>query len=305
MAERVPVTKTHKLFINGVFPRSESGRSLPVRGARGAVIAHLSLASRKDWRDAVEAAAKAQPGWWNRTAYNRGQILYRIAEMLESRKTEFIDALKSVPATSGAKKKSSANTSRGGSLTPAKEVELAIDRLVCFAGWCDKFTTILGGENPVAGPFYNFTTPEPVGVAALVAPDRPALLGLISLLAPALCAGNACVLFAGEANPIPACLLGEVCATSDVPAGVVNILTGSRAELVKEIANHRNIGLIAAAGMNTNDRRTLELGSADNLKRVTVIDWKEADYRDPETCENPWTIEPFVDLKTIWHPSAM
>ncbi len=298
MTSRVIVTRTHKLFINGAFPRSESGRSLPVAGAKGEIIAHLCLASRKDWREAVEAAAKAQPGWWNRTAYNRGQILYRLAEMLEGRKAEFIDALKSVPTRARGK----ANT---GAMTAAKEVDLAIDRLVCFAGWCDKFTTILGGENPVAGPFYNFTTPEPIGVAALVAPDRPALLGLISLLAPALCAGNACVLFAGEANPIPACLLGEVCATSDVPAGVVNILTGSRPELLKEIANHRNVGLIAAAGLNGDDRRTLELGSADNLKRVTVFDWKEADYRDPDVCENPWTIEPFVDLKTIWHPSAM
>lgn len=296
--------KTHKLFINGAFPRSESGRSFPVRGARDGVVAHLCQASRKDLRDAVEAAAKAQPGWWARTTYNRGQILYRIAEMLEGRAAEFVDALKSVPAKSGAKKKTSSSSSRSA-LTPAQEVELTIDRLVCFAGWCDKFTTILGGENPVAGAFYNFTTPEPVGVAALVAPDRPALLGLVSLLAPALCAGNACILFAGEANPIPACLLGEVCATSDVPAGVVNILTGSRAELIKEIANHRNIGLIAAAGLNADERRTLELGSADNLKRVTVFDWKEADYREPETCENPWTIEPFIDLKTIWHPSAM
>jgi acyl-CoA reductase-like NAD-dependent aldehyde dehydrogenase len=197
-----------------------------------------------------------------------------------------------------------AATCTGGRTAARREVETAIDRLVCFAGWTDKYPQILGGQNPVDGPYYNFTIPEPSGVVGVVCPDEPALLGLISLLAPPLCAGNALVVVAGPAAPLSAVTLAEVCATSDVPAGVVNILTGMREDLLEQLAGHRQVDAISAANLPRSQALILELGAAENLKRVHVIRRTERQWRDAETCESPWTIEPFVEMKTIWHPAG-
>jgi acyl-CoA reductase-like NAD-dependent aldehyde dehydrogenase len=319
MAERLDVLKTHKLYIGGAFPRSESGRSIAVRNATDDVIAHICRASRKDLRNAVEAARSAQPGWSARTAYNRGQILYRMAEMVEGRRDELIAAIRattrpegtatkrrSVGATKGKKKRSWSRSSKPqAALSPAREVECAVDRLVCFAGWADKYQQVLGCQNPVAGPYYNFTIPEPTGVVGVVAPDEPALLGLVSLIAPPLCAGNAIIALAGVVHPLPACLLGEVCATSDVPAGVVNILTGDRDELLEHLARHRELNAISAANLTRKEMTALRLGTSDNMKRVHIAKIAGGQWADPEVCESPWTIEPFIEMKTIWHPAAV
>lgn len=288
----VPVTKTYKLFINGGFPRTESGRSEKVTGPDGRVVAHVCRASRKDLRDAVEAAAAAQPGWADRAAYNRGQVLYRMAEMLEGRRREFTDA---ILATGGA----------AGEDEAAREVETAIDRLVCFAGWTDKIAPILGGHNPVAGPYYNLSVCEPTGVVAVVLPDKPSLLGLVSLVAPPLCCGNAVVAIAGVEHPLAAVVFGEVCATSDVPAGVVNVLTGRRDEIIGPLAAHRGVNAIAAAGVTADERAELRRGIAENLKRVKVETVEPDAWYDAAVFESPWRIEPFVETKTIWHPSAI
>ena len=317
--ERLAVTKTYKLFIDGKFPRSESGRSLPLHNPAGEVLAHLCHASRKDLRDAATAARKALDPWRNATPYLRAQILYRMAEMMEGKRAEFtaaiLDTTKPAPAAKS-KKPTGANHS------PEAEVHAAIDRLVCFAGWADKYAQVLGCNNAVAGPYYNFTVPEPTGVVAVIAPDSPPLLGLISLLAPVICSGNTAIVAAGEspAARLTACILGEVMATSDLPAGVVNILTGTRAELIPVIAGHRDIDAVhAAVGPNAataDEARTLREGAAENLKRITLragaksADPKSAaptpiDWFDAAACTDPWWIEPFVEMKTIWHPSAV
>lgn len=325
-ADRLEVTKTYKLFINGAFPRSESGRAfaLTAGGAAGApggggTFAHASLASRKDLRDAVEAARAALPKWSGATAYNRGQVLYRLAEMMQGKAAELREALAACGAV-GVDARARAKGSRGkgargartgtaGLLTPTVEVELAIDAVVHFAGWADKLAQVLGSHNPVAGPYYNFTIPEPVGVAALVPGETPALLPLVSLLAPALAAGATTVVLASPSNPIPACVLAEACATSDIPAGVVNILTGQHAELLPHVATHRDIDAVAACGLAAAESAMLRAGSAENLKRVTI-------HRDPAAdAARPWTdpmasrglawLEPMLEYKTIWHPAAV
>ncbi|MFM9957315.1 MAG: aldehyde dehydrogenase family protein [Phycisphaerales bacterium] len=303
MPERQEIVKTHKLFINGQFPRSESGRSLVVRNASGEVTAHACLASRKDLRDAVVAARAAQDGWSRRSAYNRGQILYRMGEMLEGKRDEFERLLSDAAQVgTGAAKKPRGKKSTG--LAPADEVTASIDRLIAFAGWADKYSQVLGCHNHVNGPYYNFTVAEATGVVAMVCPDRPALLGLISLLAPALCAGNCAVVISGEAAPLAACVLGEVCATSDVPAGVINILTGSREELLPHLAEHRDIDAVVGAGLDAGASERLRMGSANNLKRVKIHELEPSDWLDDERCESPWWIEATVEMKTIWHPSA-
>jgi len=300
MPERLDVLKTYKLYIDGQFPRSESGRSMPLTDSKGKVLAHIARASRKDLRDGVEAARKAQAGWSAATAYLRGQIMYRMAEMMEGKRREFVDAL-------------SAATSKGAAAKGKKgsdaEVTGAIDRLVHYAGWADNYAQVLGCNNPVSGPFYNFTITEPTGVVAIVAPDERPLLALVSLLAPAICSGNTVVAVASHANPLPAAILGEVCATSDVPAGVVNILTGERAELLPFISAHRDIDAVHAANLTGEQNTLLRAGVAENVKRVTcrgvaggkgVIDWF-----DNGQCQSPWWIEPFVEMKTIWHPASV
>jgi acyl-CoA reductase-like NAD-dependent aldehyde dehydrogenase len=304
VAERLEVTKTYKLAIGGQFPRSESGRTVPVVDGKGRVVAHVSRASRKDLRDAISAARKSQEGWANSTAYLRGQILYRMAEMLEGKKDEFAGLLEATAPLEPAagKRKSTAARKPAARGAAARQVAAAIDRLVCFGGWADKYAQVLGCNNPVAGPFYNFTVPEPTGVVGVIAPDEEPLLALVSLIAPALCAGNTVVALGSQAHPLPAAVLGEVCATSDIPAGVVNILTGVREELVPHFASHRDIDAIHAAGLPPEQSRILREGTADNVKRVTVR--AAPDWYSAEACQSPWWIEPFVEMKTIWHPSG-
>ncbi len=315
MATRLNITKTHKLYIKGAFPRSESGRSIVVNDAKGAVVAHVCRASRKDLREAVVAARGAQCGWSRRPAYNRGQILYRMAEMLEGKRTEFTEvieamAVKSVSRTgkkkTGKKKASLARTGNGGvkALSPLREVDASIDRLVAFAGWADKFSQVLGCNNAVNGPYYNFTVAEATGVTAVVTPDEPALLAMVSLIAPVVCSGGTVVAFASEREPMTACMFGEVCATSDVPAGVINILTGQRDELVPQIASHRDIDAIHAANLPKAQGQALRDGAPDSVKRVRVREIAASEWLDSDVCESPWWIEPFVEMKTIWHPSA-
>lgn len=284
---RLTVNKTYKLFIGGKFPRTESGRSIKVEDSNG--ITHICHGSRKDLRDAIEAARKAQPGWAAATAYNRGQVLYRMAEMLEGKRQTFIDAVRPAHA-----RKTSA----------AKEVDAAIDRLVCYGGWADKYAQILGCSNPVAGPYYNFTVPEPVGVVAAVLPDQPPLLSLVTLLAPPLCAGNAVIIIAHAVYPLAATIFGEVCATSDVPAGVVNIITTQRQELVEHLAQHRDVDAIHAANLPRAETKVLRLGSAENVKRVHISKFSDEQWYDAAAGNSPWMIEPFVEMKTIWHPSS-
>jgi acyl-CoA reductase-like NAD-dependent aldehyde dehydrogenase len=302
--ERLEVLKTYKLFIGGAFPRSESGRTVVFKGG-GKAIAHVSHASRKDLRDAVEAARKAVTGWSNATAYNRGQVIYRMAEMLEGKRAEFAELIAAGPAGGGAAKaKGSGNKQPArAAMSPAKEVDAAIDRLVCFGGWADKYAQVLGCNNPVSGPFYNFTVPEPTGVVGVIAPDEAPLLSLVSLIAPVICAGNTVVALASEKNPLPGAVLGEVCATSDVPAGVVNILTGLRAELLPHFSSHRDIDALHAAGVAGAEAKLLREGAAENVKRVTVRG--KVDWLDEAECQSPWWIEPFVEMKTIWHPSGV
>lgn len=311
MTDRLDVLKTYKLYIDGAFPRSESGRTTPVLGpAKGKapppVLAHVAKASRKDLRDAVEAARRAQPKWADATAYLRGQILYRMAEMLEGKREEFINALDAVPtdANPSARAKSKSKPAKSAKpLSANAEVSLAIDRLVNYAGWSDKFSQVVGCQNAVAGPFYNFTIPEATGVVAAIAPAECPLLALVSLIAPAICAGNAVVALASERNPIVGAILGEVLATSDLPGGVVNILTADHDELLPHIASHRDIDAIHAANLSAARTTILRSGIAENLKRTMIRD--HVDFADTAACQNPWWIEPFVEFKTIWHPSAV
>ncbi len=290
MAERTPVHRTAKLFIGGAFPRSESGRTYEVLGADGTFLANAALASRKDARDAVVAARAAQPGWAAATAFNRGQILHRIAELLEGRRSQLVDEL----------------TQSGGDRAAAlAEVDAAIDRLVWYAGWTDKLTQVAGGVNPVAGPFFNVTVPEPVGVVAVLAPQASALLGIVSVLAPVLAGGNAAVVVASERRPLPAVTLTEVLATSDVPAGVVGVLTGSVAELAPVLAGHLDVdgldltGLVGAEGV---ERAPLEVLAAEDVTRVLPPPPSEPDFtRTPRGVDR---IMAFCDLKTVWHPKG-
>jgi acyl-CoA reductase-like NAD-dependent aldehyde dehydrogenase len=263
---RLPVKKTYKLFIGGGFPRSESGRTYEAEGQ------NVARASRKDVRDAVRAARGAFPKWAASTAYNRGQVLYRLAEMLETRADDL------------------AHVCSG-----RKEVEAAVDRVVWYAGWADKLPQVLGGSNPVAGPYFNFTVPEPTGVVAIVAPDEPALGGLVSRLAPALVGGNAVVALASENHPLAAIELAEAVATSDVPGGVVNVLTGFRDELAPVLAAHMDVNAIDLTGADDGTAE-LERLAADNVKRVV---------RAQSDVESPWEIERFLELKTVWHPVGL
>ncbi len=260
---RLPVRKTYKLFIGGAFPRSESGRTYEAEGQ------NVARASRKDARDAVVAARAAQPKWAGATAYNRGQVLYRIAEMLESRAAEF-----------------------AGLCTGADEVGRAIDRWVWYAGFADKLSQVLGGTNPVAGPYFNFTIPEPTGVVAVVAPDEPPLAGLVSRIAPALAGGNAVVALASETHPLAAIELAEAIATSDLPGGVLNILTGQRSEVAPWLASHMDVNAIDVTGADGIGAE-LEAAAADNVKRVV---------RGAVDGQSLAEISAFLELKTVWHP---
>ena len=275
---RLDVNKTYKLFIGGAFPRSESGRVYEIKGANKKFIANPSLASRKDLRDAVVAAKSAQPGWANATAFNRGQILYRIAEIMEGRSEQFIDE---ICALEGVTTK-----------TAKLQVEEAIDTWVWYSGWCDKLSSVTGSLNQVSGPFYNFTTPESLGVVAIFAENKPSLLGVVRTLAPVLAGGNTAVLIASENFPLPAITLSEALATSDLPGGVVNILTGKSAELAPWVGSHMEIDGVDVAGLSKKQEEELKLVGADNLKRIFRF--------NPEN--HPERILSFMEQKTVWHP---
>lgn len=275
---RIDVNKTYKLFIGGAFPRSESGRVYEIKGANKKFIANPSLASRKDLRDAVVAAKSAQPGWANATAFNRGQILYRIAEIMEGRSEQFVDEICALEGVTSKVAKS--------------QVEAAIDTWVWYSGWCDKLSSVTGSLNQVSGPFYNFTTPEPLGVVAIFAENKPSLLGVVRTLAPVLAGGNSAVLIASENYPLPAITLSEALATSDVPGGVVNILTGKSAELAPWVGSHMEIDGVDVAGLTKKQEEELKLVGADNLKRIFRF--------NPDN--HPERILSFMEQKTVWHP---
>src|SRR4051812_39424058 len=258
MPDRLSVRKTYKLYIGGAFPRSESGRSYPVSDSAGELLAHAAQASRKDVRDAVVAARKALPGWARATAYNRGQVIYRIAEMLDGRRDQFAAEVASAEGVS-------ARNALG-------LVDASIDRVVWYAGWADKFAQLAGSANPVAGPYFNFSVPEPTGVVAIMAPQESSLLGLVSTLAPVLCTGNTAVVVTSQDRPLPAVSLSEVLATSDLPGGVVNILTGFTAELGPWLASHRDVNAIDLTGVASEERVALQRAAADNVKRVYAPD---------------------------------
>jgi acyl-CoA reductase-like NAD-dependent aldehyde dehydrogenase len=280
---RLAVRKTYKLYLGGAFPRSESGRSYPVQSAKGALLAHAAQASRKDARDAVVAARKAFAGWSGATAYNRGQVLYRVAELLEGRREQFAAEV---------------HAAEGGSSRAAwAQVDAAIDRWVYYAGWADKYAQVAGGTNPVAGPYFTFSLPEPTGVVGVFAPQDSSLLGLVSVLAPVLTTGNTAVVVASESRPLPAVSLSEVLATSDVPGGVVNLLTGFTAELAPWLASHRDVNALDLSGIAETERPALQRAAADNVKRVHVprsLDWGA----DPGIGR----LGAFVETKTVWHP---
>ncbi len=283
MTERLSVRKTYKLYIGGKFPRSESGRSYAVTDAGGGFLANAALASRKDARDAVVAARKAFPGWAAATAYNRGQVLYRVAELLEGRHAQFVDEVASGEGLPAAE--------------AAAAVDAAIDRWVWYAGWTDKVAQVHGSSNPVAGPYFDFSVPEPMGVVAVLAPQESSLLGLVSVVAPVIATGNTCVVLASERAPLPAVTLSEVLATSDVPGGVVNVLTGRTAEVAPWLASHMDVNAIDLAGAAASDVAELERAAADNLKRTyrpRPVDWTEP----PGTGR----MAAFLETKTVWHP---
>jgi acyl-CoA reductase-like NAD-dependent aldehyde dehydrogenase len=282
--ERVDVRKTYKLFIGGAFPRSESGRSYEVTSGGGAFLANAALASRKDARDAVVAARGAFPVWSGADAFNRGQVMYRIAEMLEGRLPQFAEevaAAEGVPVSRA-----------------RRTVAAAVDRWVWYAGWADKHAQVDGSSNPVAGPYFNFSVPEPTGVVAVVAPQDSCLLGFVSVVAPVLATGNTAVVVASELRPLPAVTLAEVVATSDVPAGVLNVLTGRTAELAPVLAGHMDVNAIDLSGAAPEERPDLERLAADNLKRVLVL---EQDWTKDPTRRR---LDAFVEVKTVWHPAG-
>ncbi len=283
-AARLPVTKTPKVYVGGAFIRSESARTFKVSGADGAFFGNIPQCTRKDLRNAVEAAAKAGPGWARRSPYNRAQILYRLAEMLEARSAELVASL----VRFGARE---ADASRG--------MSVAVDRMIHYAGWADKYEHLLGSVNPVASPHFNFTVTEPMGVVGVIAPDSPPLLGLLSMVAPVIACGNTVVALASEKVPYPAILLGEMLATSDLPGGVVNILTGFRRELVPTFATHAHIRAVYAS-VGPEDRRALRLGAAESVKRVRFVD-AAADWFG-ENSQGLGALRDFLELKTIWHP---
>jgi len=293
---RLDVRKTYKLYIGGKFPRSESGRSYEVVSAKGEFLANASMGSRKDLRDAVVAARSALPGWSGATAYNRGQVLYRVAEVLEGRRAQFVDEVA---------------LSEGLSARAAGAVvDAAIDRVVWYAGWTDKIAQVLGNLNPVAGPYFNVSAPEPTGVVGVLAPQASSLLGLVSVIAPVIASGNTAVVLTSADRPLPAVTLGEVLATSDVPGGVVNIITARTAEVASWLAAHRDVNAIdltGVAGADGVDWGALEAEAAGNLKRV----YRPA-LADGQPVEPDWNADPglsriraFLETKTVWHPKGL
>jgi acyl-CoA reductase-like NAD-dependent aldehyde dehydrogenase len=289
---RIEVRKTYKLYINGAFPRTESGRSYVIATPDGTPLANACRASRKDLRDAVRAARAAFDGWSGRTAMLRGQILYRVAELMEGRRDQFVAEV---------------GTAEGLAEAAASEaVDRAIDRWVWYAGWADKIAQVLGASNPVAGPYFDFTIPEPTGVVGVVAPETSSLLGLVSRLAPVLVSGNTAVVLASGSRPLPAVTLTEVLATSDVPAGVVNVLTGFRRELVSVLAAHGDVDALDLWGCPDDLRTDAELAAAETIKRLSkrplATREDRFDWLDDRASERPEWIAAFLEMKTVWHP---
>ena len=281
---RIPVAKTYKIYIGGKFPRTESGRYLPLEDKKGNVIANICRGSRKDFRNAVVAARKAQPGWAKASAYLRGQILYRIAEMLEGRREQFVAELTQQGATQRAAQ---------------KEVDLSIDRLIYFAGWADKYQQVFSAVNPVSSSHFNFSVLEPTGVVSILAPDATSLLGLVSNVAPAIAGGNTCIALASESQPLCAVSFAEVLHASDVPGGVVNILTGLRSELTEHFASHMDVNAIVWCDGGKKTAQTVQDLAAENLKRVVKrvrVDWSKDD------AQHPYLIRDTQEVKTTWHP---
>lgn len=283
---RLPITKTPKCYVGGAFIRSESGRTFPLNDARGEFFAYIPQCTRKDLRNAVEAAAKAGPGWAKRSAYNRGQIIYRLAEMIEARRDEMAAAV-----ALGGTDLAAAN----------KEVAATIDRLIHYAGWADKYEQLLGNVNPVASPHFNFTVTEPTGVVGIIAPDEPPLLAIISLIAPAITSGNTVVALASETQPYPAIVLGEMLATSDLPGGVVNLLTGFRKELVPTFATHAHLRAISGIA-SAEERKAIRLGAAESVKRVKLGKSEEPQDWLADSSQGLYEIRDLIEFKTTWHP---
>jgi len=294
--QRIEVRKTYKLYIGGAFPRSESGRTYEVSDTRGRFLANAAMGSRKDARDAVVAARGAFAKWAGATAYNRGQVLYRVAELMEGRRAQF-----------------AAEVAAAEGLTPARAdrvVSQSIDRWVWYAGWSDKIGQVLGGANPVAGPYFNMSAPEPTGVVAVLAPQRSSLLGLVSVLAPTVVTGNTAVVLTSEQRPLPAVTLSEVLATSDVPAGVINLITGRTAEVAPWLASHQDVNAIDLAGAadaDSLDWADLERAAAGNLKRVLRPGGNGADAVEPDWSRTPdlTRVKAGLETKTVWHPKGL
>jgi acyl-CoA reductase-like NAD-dependent aldehyde dehydrogenase len=290
--DRIDVRKTYKLYIDGAFPRSESGRSYLVSNPKGAELANASRASRKDLRDAVRAARKAAEPWAARTAMNRGQVLYRVAELMEGRRDQFVAEVAAAEGMSGRQARTL--------------VDHAIDRWVWYAGWADKIAQLLGSSNPVAAPYFNFTIPEATGVVGMVAPESSSLLGLVSRLAPIVVSGNAAVVIASETRPLPAITLGEVLATSDVPGGVINLLTGVKAELVPVLAAHVDVDAVDTWGVAAEQQAPVEISAAESIKRIARrpkgISDAAFDWTDDRAAQRPEWIAAFLEMKTVWHP---
>lgn len=280
---RIEILKTYKLYIGGQFPRTESGRYYPLMDKKKNVIANVCLSSRKDFRNAVVAARAAFAGWSGRNAYNRSQILYRIAEMIETRTAQFVEEI----------------VLQGGSKSNAeKEVKAAVDRMVHYAGWCDKYSAISSSVNPVQSSHFNFSVPEPTGVVAVVAPQDSSLLGIISVIAPVIAGGNVCVVLASEALPLCAVTLGEVLATSDLPGGVVNILTGSAKEIMPHMASHMDVNALVYCGDDRKELTAAREAAAANVKRVFHWNRKWSDA----AAQDPYFILDLQEIKTTWHP---
>lgn len=283
---RIPVTKTPKCYVGGAFIRSESGRVYPLHDASGAFVANIPQCTRKDLRNAVEAAAKAAPGWAGRSPYNRGQILYRLGEMLEARRVEMADAIM-----------------LGGTKRPAaeREVTAGIERVIHYAGWADKYEQLLGSVNPVAAPYFNFTVTEPMGIVGVIAPEEPPLLALLSLVLPVITSGNTAVALASGTQPCPAVLLGEMLATSDLPGGVVNLLTGRRAELLDTFATHARLRALSGVADGT-ERKIIQMGAAETVKRVRLLKTENPTDWFSESMQGLHEIRDFIEFKTVWHP---
>ncbi|KJL44365.1 aldehyde dehydrogenase family protein [Microbacterium trichothecenolyticum] len=286
MSKRLTVPKTYKLYIGGAFPRSESGRTYEVATPKGDFLANAALASRKDARDAVVAARGAVKGWSGATAYNRGQVLYRVAEILEGRRAQFVDEIVQQTGVSAA--------------VAGAEVDESIDRWVWYAGWCDKFGQVAGHGNPVAGPYFNISVPEPTGVVGVIAPQDTALVGLVSAIAPALVTGNSVVVIASQRYPLSAISLAEVLATSDVPGGVVNVLTGSPAEIAPWLASHPDVHALDLVGAGELDWIDLQVAAAETLTRVLPPE-NGTDAAAPSLAR----ITAFTETKTVWHPKSL